>query len=181
MAKALSASVRQGLELRPDLDALAALSPDREALWARLDGASFLTQDEKRAAAGYGPVSVAGGDGAKSIPITTRRQVHVRAGWWHRPRPTKRRPRHFLPLLPQVSLPEDAANKGGIPKAVYNWTVRQFVSQYCKGSINTELPKQFENVTNGEMLNLAKGGDAAARTCSKLLNQGHFGSNERMP
>ena len=62
VAKALSAWLGQGLELRCDLDALDALAPDREALWARLDGASFLTQDEKRAAAGYGPVGAAGND-----------------------------------------------------------------------------------------------------------------------
>ncbi len=55
VAKSLSAWLGQGLELRCDLDALDALAPEREALWARLDGASFLTQDEKRAAAGYGP------------------------------------------------------------------------------------------------------------------------------
>ena len=51
VAKSLSAWLGQGLELRCDLDALDALAPDREALWARLDGASFLTEDEKRAAA----------------------------------------------------------------------------------------------------------------------------------
>ena len=54
-AKALSGWLGGGLQLRPDLDQLDALAPDREALWARLDGASFLTDDEKRAAAGYGP------------------------------------------------------------------------------------------------------------------------------
>ena len=54
-AKALSGWLGAGLQLRPDLDQLDALAPDREALWARLDGASFLTDDEKRAAAGYGP------------------------------------------------------------------------------------------------------------------------------
>ncbi len=54
-AKALSGWLGAGLFLRPDLDQLDALAPDREALWARLDGASFLTDDEKRAEAGYGP------------------------------------------------------------------------------------------------------------------------------
>ena len=39
----------------PDLDQVEALSSEREALWARLDKASFLTDDEKRAAVGYGP------------------------------------------------------------------------------------------------------------------------------
>jgi len=44
------------LELKPDLDQIDALSAEREALWARLERASFLTQDEKRAAVGYGAV-----------------------------------------------------------------------------------------------------------------------------
>jgi phage portal protein BeeE len=44
------------LERRPDLDAIEALSPEREALWARLDKATFLTADEKRAAVGYAPL-----------------------------------------------------------------------------------------------------------------------------
>lgn len=37
-----------------------ALNPEREALWARLEGVSFLTDDEKRIAAGYLPL----GEGA---------------------------------------------------------------------------------------------------------------------
>ena len=51
------------LELRPDLDAIEALSPEREALWARLEKATFLTPNEKRSAVGYGPL--AGGDEIK--------------------------------------------------------------------------------------------------------------------
>lgn len=37
-----------------DLDAIAALSEEREALWRRVGAADFLSQDEKRAATGYG-------------------------------------------------------------------------------------------------------------------------------
>ena len=44
------------LTLKLDLDAVEALSPEREALWARLDKATFLTQDEKRAASGFSPL-----------------------------------------------------------------------------------------------------------------------------
>ena len=44
------------LDLRPDLDAIAALSSEREALWGRAETASFLTVNEKRAAVGYGPL-----------------------------------------------------------------------------------------------------------------------------
>lgn len=51
------------LDLRPDLDAIEALSPEREALWARLEKAAFLTPNEKRSAVGYGHIS--GGDEIK--------------------------------------------------------------------------------------------------------------------
>ncbi len=44
------------IELRPDLDAIEALSAEREALWTRINAATFLTADEKRAAVGYGPL-----------------------------------------------------------------------------------------------------------------------------
>ena len=53
------------LDLRPDLDAIEALNPEREALWARLEKATFLTPNEKRAAVGYG--SIARGDEIKSL------------------------------------------------------------------------------------------------------------------
>lgn len=43
-----------GVQFRPDLDQVEALNPEREALWARLQNVTFLTDDEKRAAAGYG-------------------------------------------------------------------------------------------------------------------------------
>lgn len=42
------------LQFRPDLDAVEALSAERDALWRRLESVSFLTDDEKRAAIGYG-------------------------------------------------------------------------------------------------------------------------------
>jgi HK97 family phage portal protein len=48
------------LELRPDLDAVEALSTEREALWDRVRRSDFLTINEKRAAVGYGAVD--GGD-----------------------------------------------------------------------------------------------------------------------
>jgi phage portal protein BeeE len=55
---------RAGLELRPDLDSIEALSIEREALWTRIDKATFLTPNEKRSAVGYAPI--AGGDEIKS-------------------------------------------------------------------------------------------------------------------
>jgi HK97 family phage portal protein len=46
LAERESPSANERLELKPDLDQI-------EALWKRLEAASFLTTDEKRAAAGY--------------------------------------------------------------------------------------------------------------------------------
>ncbi|MEJ8473947.1 phage portal protein [Roseibium algae] len=42
------------LALKPDADAIEALSPEREALWRRVGSATFLSEDEKRMAVGYG-------------------------------------------------------------------------------------------------------------------------------
>jgi HK97 family phage portal protein len=44
----------EGLRVSYDLDQVEALSADRDALWARVDKASFLTPSEKREAVGYG-------------------------------------------------------------------------------------------------------------------------------
>ena len=54
------------LELKPDLDAVEALSTEREALWARVQASDFLTVNEKRAAVGYGAVQ--GGDALGLAP-----------------------------------------------------------------------------------------------------------------
>jgi HK97 family phage portal protein len=50
----------EALRIGYDADAVEALAEVRQALWAKLDSASFLTVNEKRAAAGYGPLE--GGD-----------------------------------------------------------------------------------------------------------------------
>ncbi len=44
----------EGIRVSYDLDQVEALSVDRDALWARIEKASFLTSDEKREAVGYG-------------------------------------------------------------------------------------------------------------------------------
>ena len=52
------------LRLSPDLDQVEALAPEREALWARMERTSFLSDDEKRAAVGYGEKGAGGGGAA---------------------------------------------------------------------------------------------------------------------
>lgn len=57
-ARAMSAwlsTFGEEVTLSPDLDAVSALAPERAALWARLDAASFIDADERRALAGLAP------------------------------------------------------------------------------------------------------------------------------
>ncbi len=44
----------EGARIEADLDAVPALQPEREALWARLNAAGFLTDEERRRMAGLG-------------------------------------------------------------------------------------------------------------------------------
>lgn len=62
----LSPRFGEHLRLAYDSDAISALSPRREEVWARVAGAGFLTVNEKRAAVGYAPVE--GGDELALIP-----------------------------------------------------------------------------------------------------------------
>ena len=168
-APALSLSKGAGtLELRPDLDAIEGLSSEREALWSRIDKATFLTPNEKRSAVGYGPAEQGGNDISRKYRPDQARDDHGR--WTD----------EGGSAASSESSPDDpnvipvARKPGGIPKALWNLTVRQFVSKYCKGEINQEPPREFEDVTIKDMLDMAMGGDAAARKCRKLLNRPQY-------
>jgi hypothetical protein len=60
-------------------------------------------------------------------------------------------------------------NVPSIVKEFGKWTARQYVSKYCQGSVNRELPGEFQDMTIADIWNIAKGGDARARTCLKLM------------
>ena len=47
-----------GLRLAIDADQIEGLAAEREALWSRVGNATFLTDDEKRAAVGYQPLGL---------------------------------------------------------------------------------------------------------------------------
>ena len=51
----LSGLFGEAVDLVPDLDQVAGLSAERDALWARIGQADFLSDDEKREAVGYAP------------------------------------------------------------------------------------------------------------------------------
>lgn len=54
----LSAFTDEALELRPDLDQVPALAAERDAQWARITGADFLSDAEKRTLLGLAPAEV---------------------------------------------------------------------------------------------------------------------------
>jgi HK97 family phage portal protein len=54
LANWLGGAFGADFRLEPDLDAIEALSQERESLWRRVNEAGFLDDDEKRAAVGYG-------------------------------------------------------------------------------------------------------------------------------
>ena len=53
----LGEAFEEPVDIRCNLDAVPALSEERETLWARLDAASFLSEAEKREMAGLSPVA----------------------------------------------------------------------------------------------------------------------------
>ncbi|WP_158967897.1 phage portal protein [Chachezhania sediminis] len=63
LADWLSAFAGVGLELKPDLDQVPALAAERDAQWARVAAADFLTAGEKRALLGLPAVPEGGVDG----------------------------------------------------------------------------------------------------------------------
>jgi len=63
---------------------------------------------------------------------------------------------------------------GGIDEGDKIKTVQDFVSEKCRGSVGSVLPEQFRNMTVGEVLRLAARGDAAARSCKKLLDRDEY-------
>jgi len=54
LAHWLAPAFGEPLHLEPDLDAIEALAGERESLWRRVSAATFLSEDEKREAVGYG-------------------------------------------------------------------------------------------------------------------------------
>ena len=54
LAHWLGPAFRGPLRLCVDADRIDALAADRESEWKRIDSASFLSEDEKREAVGYG-------------------------------------------------------------------------------------------------------------------------------
>ncbi|KQW31147.1 portal protein [Rhizobium sp. Root274] len=53
LSRFLGALTGEGLKLVPDLDTVAGLAAERDALWGRVGAAGFLTDEEKREAVGY--------------------------------------------------------------------------------------------------------------------------------
>jgi len=158
-----------GATLAADLDKLDALASEREAEWRRIGAANFLSDDEKRAAVGYG--------GALSPAPIARRyspdQPRDQNGRW-----TPSGSADAARRAPSgVDAPETfrvAGNSGGFAPEDLGLTVQEFVSLRCLGKIHRELPGQFMDTKLEDLLSLRAQGNRAAGQCYKLLNEGRF-------
>jgi hypothetical protein len=63
---------------------------------------------------------------------------------------------------------------GGFTGEQAGLTVQSFISSYCRASIHRVLPGQFYQMTIAEVMAAARAGDAAARTCLKLLGRDDY-------
>ena len=73
----LAPAYEPGLALKPDLERIEALAPERDALWKRLQSVDFLTDDEKRQQAGFKPREGAD-DPASSSKTGVRKTLNSR-------------------------------------------------------------------------------------------------------
>jgi HK97 family phage portal protein len=74
------------LKLSLDLDDIPALSTEQDALWTRIDKATFLTNEEKRAAVGYGPSGSPSDLSEKFNPGQLRKPAgNTGGGQWTKP------------------------------------------------------------------------------------------------
>ncbi len=168
------------LRLWFDADQVDALNAEREALWARVGSADFLTTNEKRAAVGYGPVTGGEGGGGRKASVLAH---GLRSGSC-RPIPPglQSTPAGESGLKLKVPPGEvDATSSrslieiaGGFSSSDRGMSVRDFIAANCKARIQRELPGQFLDSTIQEVMDLARRGDASARTCLKLLGRGKY-------
>ncbi len=78
------------------------------------------------------------------------------------------------PAAREASSGPPAILAGGITDDQLNLTVQNFVSTYCLGSINRQLPGQFMGTTIADVMAEGQRGNSAARMCLKLLMQDRF-------
>ena len=124
---ALSLSKRgTALELRPDLDAIEGLSSEREALWSRIDKATFLTANEKRSAVGYGPLDEGGNDISRKYRPD---QARDEAGRWTEDGAGAD---SSASNLDDPNVIPVAKKPGGIPKQFWNNTVRPSCQNFAR-------------------------------------------------
>ena len=165
-------------------DRLEALADERAMEWERVGKAPFLTIDEQREAVGYAAMP------KDALALFGKREQGLE--------------RRYAPDQPRVpagnpdggqwtsgggggssssSNTEPASSRsgggwrtlaGGFTPGQLDMTVQDFVSNFCKGLIQREVPSELLSATVREVLEQAKSGGVAANKCKKLLDQDRF-------
>ena len=177
-------------------DRLEALASERAAEWERVGkAAAFLTLDEQREALGYGPAPKEALFAKRDAALERRYSPdqprvpagNSGAGQWtsggggegvagaesDAESPSEGR-RPLGDHGPRTGGFRSFEIAGGFTPEQLDMSVQDFVSNFCKGSINSELPSQFFSATVKEVLEQAKSGSVAANKCKKLLGQDRF-------
>ena len=164
----------EDLSIDYDVDRIEALAEERASEWARVDAASFLTQDEKREAVGYGKgrapqASSALGEGVSLELRSSSDQPRVPAGStgggrWTNGSNTTDTARFEKPIRFASAI--SAADK--------SMTVQEFMSANCRGGIRAEMPSEYLDMPIVDVEKLASGGVRSAQTCVKLLSRPRF-------
>ena len=186
------------LRFEANLDRIDALAEERALEWRRIGAADFLTLDERRQAAGYGPAPEGFATKRNAALELRYRPDQPRApagqsdgGRWvagggsgsgvggnfgvawlndASPRRTTMIANGHAPrfILGGTRL------AGGFAPEDLGMSVQDFISANCKGYITREIPEQLLSATIKEMLEEAKSGNVAAVKCRKLLIQDRF-------
>ena len=196
--KSFQAWLRPGFgafRLDYNADRLEALASERAAEWERVGKAAFLTLDEQREAVGCGPAPKEALFAKRDLALERRYspdQPRVPAGNSDGGRWTSggggggvvgAESDAESPSGGRTPLgdhgPRNGGSRsfevgGGFTPEQLDMSVQDFVSNFCKGSINSELPSQFLSATVKEVLEQAKSGSVAANKCKKLLGQDRF-------
>ena len=181
------------LRFDANLDHIDALAEERTLEWRRIGEAGFLTLDEQRAAAGYGPAPQ--GFAAKHNNALELRyspdQPRAPAGasdggrwvsaggggnsgvaWLNDTMPLR------ATVIANGHVSSSIAGRtrlaGGFAPEDMGMSVQNFISANCKGYITREIPEQLLSATIKEMPEEATSGNASAVKCKKLLIQDRF-------
>ncbi len=181
------AAIHGDIRIEANLDRIDALADEREAEWRRIGAAAFLSDAEKREALGYVGAQKHNARKYSDADLELRYspdQPRVAAGNSDGGQWTDGEgglgsiaaglQDDLLPGTGEGLVGGLIRLAGGFAKDQLKMSVQAFASGHCQGRVFRRLPSQFLGMLISQVMSLAKGGNAAARSCIKILGQDRF-------